>query len=106
MNAFKHSTKKTVHSYASNATRISRLMRDEIMPAKDMAAYWIEHVLRHGGTKHLQSRAQDMPFYQLYLLDIWFVLIGIPAMVLFVTIKLCAWSRCRSNVKSRKIKSQ
>jgi glucuronosyltransferase len=62
-------------------------MRDEIMPGKDMAAYWIEHVLRHGGTKHLQSRANELPFYQLYLLDIWFVLIAIPIMFLSVTIK-------------------
>lgn len=79
-------------------------MRDEIMPGKDMAAYWIEHVLRHGGTKHLQSRANELPFYQLYLLDIWFVLIAIPIMFLSVTIKLCTWAR--SNVKSHKIKSQ
>jgi len=58
------------------------------MPGKDMAAYWIEHVLRHGGTKHLQSRANELPFYQLYLLDIWFVLIVVPLMVLFVTMHM------------------
>ena len=46
-------------------------MRDELIPGKDVAAYWIEHVLRHGGTKHLQLSGKDMPFYQRYLLDVF-----------------------------------
>ena len=57
-------------------------MQDEMIPAKDVAVYWIEHVLRHGGTKHLQSRAKEMPFYQLYLLDVWLFL-GFVAFVTF-----------------------
>lgn len=39
------------------------------MPGTDVAVYWIEYVLRHGGTKHLQPAAKNLPFYQLYFLD-------------------------------------
>ena len=44
-------------------------MQDEIMPGKDIAVYWIEYVLRHGGTKHLQLAAKTLPFYKAYFLD-------------------------------------
>ena len=73
-------------------------MHDEIIPAKEEAAYWVEHILRHGG-KHLQSRGKEMPFHQLYLIDIWLALIAIPVAILVVIIKLC---KC----KSRKVKTQ
>ena len=58
-------------------------MRDELVPAKQVAAYWIEHVLRHGGTKHLQSRAREMPFYQIYLLDVALALFCIFLVIFF-----------------------
>ena len=55
-------------------------MRDELLPAKDVAAYWVEHVLRHGGTKHLQSKVKDMPWYKVYLLDVILFLITVLAL--------------------------
>lgn len=67
---------------------MSRIMRDEIMPARDVAAYWVEHVLRHGGTKHLQSISKEMPFYQLYLLDVWIFLVSIFGLLIFAIFKL------------------
>ena len=45
-------------------------MRDEILPGKDVAIYWIEYVIRHGGTKHLQLASKNMPFHKKHLLDI------------------------------------
>jgi hypothetical protein len=99
-----------MHSFKNNATRLSRLMRDELMPAKDIGAYWVEHVLRHKGTKHLKLAGKDMPFYQRYLLDVIAFLIGIVALVLICTIALlrCVVSRCfyRSSVPSAKVKSK
>jgi len=79
-------------------------MQDEMKPAKEVAVYWIEHVLRHGGTKHLQSRAKDMPFYQLYLLDIWLFLNSILLIILYVLYKIvCFFIKMFSR---RKIKTQ
>ena len=63
-------------------------MHDELVPAKEAAAYWVEHVLRHGGAKHLQARAQNTPFIQHYLLDVWLFLFAVASLILFVLYKL------------------
>lgn len=66
-------------------------MRDELMPAKDVGVYWIEHVLRHNGTAHLQSLAnKEMPFYKFYLLDVWAFLIFLVVAVLYINFKILA----------------
>jgi len=85
-------------------------MKDELLPAKDIGAYWVEHVLRHKGTKHLQLARKDMPFYQRYLLDVIAFLTGIIALALIMTVLLLRWvlSRCcgRSAIPSTKVKSK
>ena len=79
-------------------------MRDELMPGKEVATYWIEHVLRHGGTKHLQLSGKDMPFYQHYLLDVFALLLLITLLGLFAIYKLGKWiiSKCFFRQKSVK----
>lgn len=76
-------------SFKSNVIRLSQLMHDELMPSRKVAAYWVEHVLRHGGSKHPQSKG--MPFYQLYLLDVWLFLLVSLIFVIFTTYKSGAW---------------
>lgn len=61
-------------------------MRDELIPAKDLGVYWIEHVLRHKGAKHLQLIGKDMSFHQRYLLDVIAFLVGIPVVFLLLTV--------------------
>ena len=82
---------------------MSRLMKDELVPAKDVAVYWVEHVLRHGGTSHLQSSAKNMPFYQQYLLDIWLFLLILFSLIFLIVIKLFGWI-FRNLSERRKIK--
>lgn len=91
-----------ITSYEGNVTRLSRLMRDQLVPSREVAAYWVEHVLRHGGTQHL--RGIDMPFYQLYLLDVWLFLLTILSLVSFITYKTAVLI-IRRFVKS-KVKTQ
>jgi len=55
------------------------------MPGKDIAVYWIEHVLRHGGTKHLQLASKHMPLYKRYMLDIALFLILLSVISIFIT---------------------
>jgi len=78
-------------SFKGNATRLSKLMRDELMPAKEIGAYWIEHVLRHKGTDHFQLAGKDMPFYQRYLFD---VVLAIIAIISVFFIAIFALLRC------------
>lgn len=59
-------------------------MRDEIKPGKEVAAYWIEYILRHGGTKHLQVASKNMPFYQKHLLDVAIFLVVVLITILFM----------------------
>ena len=54
------------------------------MPAKDIGAYWIEHVLRHKGGQHLQVTGKDMAFYQRYLLDVFSVIAMVLSVVIFL----------------------
>ena len=61
------------------------------MPAKEIGAYWIEHVLRHNGTQHFQLAGKDMPFYQRYLFD---VVLAIVAIILGFVIAIFALLRC------------
>lgn len=74
-----------IYSFKGNATRLSNLVRDELVPGKDVAVYWIEHVLRHGGAKHLQLASKHMPLYKRYMLDIALFLILLSVIVIFIT---------------------
>lgn len=66
-------------------------MRDEIMPAREKAAYWVEYVLRHGGAQHLLTKEKNMPFYQAYLLDVWLFLLLSTSLFLFFAYKCLSW---------------
>ncbi len=100
----------TICSYKGNAPRLSRVMRDELMPAKDVAVYWVEHVLRHNGTAHLQSLAsKEMQFCQFYLIDVWpiwaFISLVIIS-VLYISFKIIAiiLRICRAKKTKSKVK--
>ena len=45
-------------------------MQDEMMPGRDVAAYWIEYVIRHKGAPHLRTASRKLWLYQRGLLDV------------------------------------
>jgi len=92
------------NSVRGNATRISQLARDELRPAKDVAVYWIEHVLRHNGTKHLQLSSKKMPFYQRWLLDVIFFLLAVLFIVLLLIYAICYFLIAKCFKQTKKIK--
>ena len=49
--------------------KASDILKSQPMTAQDTPAYWVEHVLKHGG-EHLRTGAMDMPLYQFLMLDI------------------------------------
>ncbi len=82
-------------------------MRDELLPAKDVGVYWVEHVLRHNGTPHLQSLAsKEMPFYQFYLIDVWAFISLVIISILYIDFKIIAMilRKCRSKKTKSKVK--
>ncbi|KAJ7394438.1 hypothetical protein OS493_000247 [Desmophyllum pertusum] len=74
----------TQSSYRESAARISNtIKRLPRTPVKE-AADWVEYTQAQGGLQYLRPRGLDLPFYQLYLLDILFVAFVILVVGLFV----------------------
>ncbi|XP_072384379.1 uncharacterized protein [Diabrotica undecimpunctata] len=57
-----------------NMEQLSSRFRDRPLSPLDTAIYWVEYVIRHKGAPHMKTAAVDMPFYQYYLLDVFFML--------------------------------
>ena len=58
------------YSFKGNATRVSRLLRDNPRTFIQQAADWIEYVQRHKGAKHLRPEVYNLYWYEYYLLDV------------------------------------
>ncbi|CAD7087501.1 unnamed protein product [Hermetia illucens] len=86
-------------SYRENIQRFSRLYRDRPMSIRDTAAYWLEYVIRHRGSKHMQSPAVHMSAFAYYGLDVIAFLLLIVYIV-FKILSICCCSlicRCRKS---------
>ncbi|XP_072946228.1 UDP-glucosyltransferase 2-like [Epargyreus clarus] len=60
-------------SYRNNVIRLRSLMYDNPQTSLERAIWWTEHVLRHGGAKHLRTLAANMSWAECFELE--FVLI-------------------------------
>lgn len=56
--------------FGEAARRASSILRDNPMPIMDKAVFWIEYVIRHKGAPHLRTTANDLYWFQYYLLDV------------------------------------
>ncbi|XP_022921076.2 UDP-glycosyltransferase UGT4-like isoform X1 [Onthophagus taurus] len=74
----------------------SEMYRDQPMHPMDKAVYWIEHVLKHKGAKHLKIKGADLPWYQYLLVDV-FLFLG------FVILIACFISICIMKFLFRKL---
>ncbi|XP_076645968.1 UDP-glucosyltransferase 2-like [Halictus rubicundus] len=69
-------------SYKENVRKLSDLLRDLPHHPMELAIWWIEHVIRHKGAKHLRCRARDMSFFKLLHLDIIAVVFALFVLLL------------------------
>ena len=60
-------------SYRESAVRISKSIRQLPRTPAQEAADWVEYTQAQGGLQYLRPRGLDLPFYQLYFLDIMLV---------------------------------
>jgi len=77
-------------SFKENASKMSILLKDYIQHPAERAAYWVEYVIRHKGAPHLKSAADELNFFQYFLLDViglFLVLILIFIFVGYLIIK-------------------
>ncbi|XP_030830958.1 UDP-glucuronosyltransferase 1-2-like [Strongylocentrotus purpuratus] len=88
--------------YRENVRRSSRIYRDTQAHPDETMVYWVEHILKFGGS-HLRSRALELSFIQLHSIDVLALIVGIIAGIVFI-LYTCS-KRCLSCcLKSRKSK--
>ncbi|XP_049742080.1 UDP-glucuronosyltransferase 2B4-like isoform X4 [Elephas maximus indicus] len=75
--------------YKENAMRLSAIHHDQPVKPLDLAAFWIEFVMRHKGAKHLRPAALSLTWYQYHSLDVIGFLLACVAIVSFLVIKCC-----------------
>jgi glucuronosyltransferase len=90
--------------YRDTSKRHSTLIKDQQVPAVDRAVYWTEYVIRHDGARHLRSVADQLNFFQYFLLDVLAAVAAVVTVVLYVIYKLVCLMCCRSKSKQKKVK--
>ncbi|XP_069965756.1 UDP-glycosyltransferase UGT5-like isoform X2 [Bactrocera oleae] len=75
-------------SYAKRVAAVSAIYRDQPINPLDLAAYWVEYVVRHKGAKHLHCVGQDLSFIQYHSIDSMLILFGGLALAILLTILL------------------
>lgn len=93
-------------TYRQTIREASALFKELYKNPTQTAAYWIDHVMRHGG-KHLRAAGQDMPVYQLLLVDVLAFVAAVAfilASVIFLLVRCCCLKCCASSRIARKVK--
>ncbi|KAL9988799.1 hypothetical protein ACROYT_G003287 [Oculina patagonica] len=84
-------------SYRESAARISNSVKRLPRPPVKEAADWVEYTAAQGGLQYLRPRGLDLPFYQLYLLDILFLaFLAVAFSLLAIRFLLKSVIRCLS----------
>lgn len=92
----------TNKSYLNKARDISSIFKHNIVHPMDEAMWWIEHVLKFGGAKHLKSHAVNMTWSQYLLLDVFSVMILGGVIISFV-FYIAVRHICNQRTKSVKL---
>lgn len=72
-----------VSSFKSNIEKLAKLVDDVPMKSPEKAAWYIEHVIRNKGAKHLNYPQKEIPFYQYHYYDILLSVFGL--LTVFIT---------------------
>ncbi|XP_064641719.1 UDP-glucuronosyltransferase 1A9-like isoform X2 [Lineus longissimus] len=81
--------------YFENVKKASAIFRDQPMEPREIAAYWVDHVIKYGAS-HLQSKTNEMSWIQILMWDVLFVVcavIFIALIMVFLTCR-CVYRRC------------
>ncbi|KAK7485149.1 hypothetical protein BaRGS_00023559 [Batillaria attramentaria] len=84
--------------YKLTITRASTLFREQFGVPAERAAYWLDHVMKYGGS-YMRSAGQEIPLYQYLLLDVMAVIGGVVVFCSFLSFVLI---RCMIRLGSRK----
>ncbi|XP_025408888.1 UDP-glucuronosyltransferase 1-1-like, partial [Sipha flava] len=79
-------------TYGENARNTSAKFKDNPLPPLENAIYWIEYVLRYGGTAHLRTAANDLYWFQYLLLDVLLLVLCMTLVSLWATKKMLVFT--------------
>ncbi|XP_025100121.1 UDP-glucuronosyltransferase 2C1-like [Pomacea canaliculata] len=78
-------------SYKQAITKASELFKIEFGDSVEKAAYWLDHVMKYGGS-HLRSSGHEVPFLQFSCLDVYAFLLACVLLILMISV--CFGLRC------------
>ncbi|KAF7216118.1 UDP-glucuronosyltransferase [Nothobranchius furzeri] len=78
-------------SYKERMEALSQIHLDRPIGPLDLAVFWSEFVMRHKGAPHLRVAAHDLNWFQYHSLDVIGFLVAVVLVVLWVTLKSCAF---------------
>ncbi len=68
--------------YHQNAKQVSKIMKSKAQPQHKEILYWVNYVLKLGGTRHLQSQESKLAWYQLMLIDVGLIYITMLLLIM------------------------
>ncbi|CAO1427074.1 unnamed protein product [Diamesa tonsa] len=73
-------------SYKKNIKELSIIIKDVPSTSQEKAVWWIEHVIRNKGAKHLIYEQKDIPFYQYHYFDIIATVLSILFLIILLMV--------------------
>ena len=89
-------------SYCKSAARISKSIKQLPRAPAQEAADWVEYMQSQGGLQYLRPRGLDMPFYQLYLLDMLLLATLVVMTSFFVVMFLAKFIKIQCSRRKKK----
>ena len=73
--------------FRQNTQRVSMLLREKPLRARQEVEFWLDHVIKYGG-KHLRSKGQELSFVEFFMLDVTLVFFCLFVIVCGLTAKI------------------
>lgn len=93
--------------YKANIQKASRLFRKLYKVPMKEVAYWLDHVMKYGGS-YMRSSGQEMPLFQFLALDVIAFITGVVILIVLFTgllFRLC-WTCCKGEKNNMKHKKE
>ena len=93
--------------YSQNARTVSNRYNDRPMTPQESTVYWVEYVIRHRESSHMQSPAHKLNFIQLNLIDVYLFVAICIGLITFIFLRIAsfAFASLKNILSDKKIKS-
>lgn len=78
----------TKPEYKRSMQKLHDLVYDQPISSMEKAIFWIEHVIRHKGAKHLEFKGKNVPIHQTFCLDFIAIFLVILISTVYISWKI------------------